>query len=91
MVLTHQNRTAPMQTDKEADPEVQRGFDEDYALAGELRGVDVIFGGHSDHGLWEPVRHPDTGTLVGLTFGQGKYLGLMRLDGRHRERRGRLG
>jgi 2',3'-cyclic-nucleotide 2'-phosphodiesterase (5'-nucleotidase family) len=79
VVLTHQNRTAPMQTDKEADPEVQRGFDEDYALAGELRGVDVIFGGHSDHGLWEPVSHPGSGTLIGLTFGQGKYLGLMRL------------
>lgn len=80
VVLTHQNRTAPMQTDKEADPEVQRGFDEDYALAGDLRGVDVILGGHSDHGLWKPVRHPDTGTLIGLTFGQGKYLGLMRLS-----------
>ena len=80
VVVTHQNRTAPMQTDKEADPEVQRGFDEDYALAGELRGVDVIFGGHSDHGLWEPARHPETGTLIGLTFGQGKYLGLMRLS-----------
>ena len=79
VVLTHQNRTAPMQTDKEADPEVQRGFDEDYALAGELRGVDVIFGGHSDHGLWQPVRHPETGTWIGLTFGQGKYLGRMRL------------
>ena len=79
VVLTHQNRTAPMQTDKEADPEVQRGFDEDYALAGELRGVDVIFGGHSDHGLWQPVQHPETGTWIGLTFGQGKYLGLMRL------------
>ena len=80
VVLTHQNRTAPMQTDKEADPEVQRGFDEDYALAGELHGVDVIFGGHSDHGLWEPVQHPETGTWIGLTFGQGKYLGLMRLS-----------
>lgn len=79
VVLTHQNKTAPMQTDKEADPEVQRGFDEDYALAGELRGVDVILGGHSDHGLWKPARHPDTGTLIGQTFGQGKYLGLMRL------------
>lgn len=75
VVLTHQNKTAPMQTDKEADPEVQRGFDEDYAMAGKLKGVDVIFGGHSDHGLWEPVVHPDTGTVVGLTFGQGKYLG----------------
>ena len=79
VVLTHQNRTAPMQTDKEADPEVQRGFDEDYALAGELRGADVSFGGHSDHGLWQPVRHPETGTWIGLTFGQGKHLGLLRL------------
>ncbi len=79
VVLTHQNRTAPMQTDKEADPEVQRGFDEDYALAGTLRGADVILGGHSDHGLWQPARHPETGTLIGLTFGQGKYLGRMRL------------
>lgn len=75
VVLTHQNKTAPMQTDKEADPEVQRGFDEDYAMAGKLKGVDVIFGGHSDHGLWEPVVHPETGTVIGLTFGQGKYLG----------------
>ncbi len=79
VVLTHQNRTAPMQTDKEADPEVQRGFDEDWEMAGALEGVDVIFGGHSDHGLWEPVQHPETGTWVGLTFGQGKYLGLLRL------------
>lgn len=75
VVLTHQNKTAPMQTDKEADPEVQRGFDEDYELAGKLKGADVIFGGHSDHGLWKPVIHPDTGTVIGLTFGQGKYLG----------------
>lgn len=75
VVLTHQNKTAPMQTDKEADPEVQRGFDEDYAMAGKLKGADVIFGGHSDHGLWKPVVHPDTGTVIGLTFGQGKYLG----------------
>ncbi len=75
VVLTHQNKTAPMQTDKEADPEVQRGFDEDYEMAGKLKGVDVIFGGHSDHGLWKPVVHPKTGTLIGLTFGQGKYLG----------------
>lgn len=75
VVLTHQNKTAPMQTDKEADPEVQRGFDEDYEMAGKLKGVDVIFGGHSDHGLWKPVVHPKTGTVIGLTFGQGKYLG----------------
>lgn len=75
IVLTHQNKTAPMQTDKEADPEIQRGFDEDYVMAGKLKGVDAIFGGHSDNGLWQPVVHPDTGIVVGLTFGQGKYLG----------------
>nr|WP_244230868.1 bifunctional UDP-sugar hydrolase/5'-nucleotidase [Vibrio ouci] len=75
VVLTHQNKTAPMQTDKEADAEVQRGFDEDYAMAGKLKGVDVIFGGHSDNGLVEPVIHPETGTVIGLTFGQGMHLG----------------
>ncbi len=79
VVLTHQNRTAPMQTDKEADPEVQRGFDEDYALAGSLRGAHVILGGHSDHGLWQPVQHPESGVWIGQTFGQGKHLGRMRL------------
>ena len=75
VVLTHQNRTAPMQTNKESDPSVQRGFDEDYAMAGNLRGVDVIFGGHSDNGLKKPVIHPETGTVIGLTFGQGMHLG----------------
>ena len=75
VVLTHQNRTAPMQTNKESDPSVQRGFDEDYAMAGNLRGVDVIFGGHSDNGLKQPVIHPETGTVIGLTFGQGMHLG----------------
>ena len=75
VVLTHQNRTAPMQTNKESDPSVQRGFDEDYAMAGNLRGVDVIFGGHSDNGLKQPVIHPKTGTVIGLTFGQGMHLG----------------
>lgn len=78
VVLTHQNMTAPMQTNKEADPTVQRGFDEDYAMAGKLRGVDAIFGGHSDNGLHNPVVHPETGTVIGLTFGQGMHLGYTR-------------
>lgn len=80
LVLTHQNKSAPMQSDKEIDKEVQRGFDEDYAMAGAVKGIDIIFGGHSDNGLWEPVVHPETGTLIGLTFGQGKYLGYMKLQ-----------
>ena len=79
VVLTHQNKSAPMQSDKEVDPSVQRGFDEDYAMAGAVKGIDVILGGHSDHGLWQPVQHPETGTLIGITFGQGKYLGYMKL------------
>ncbi len=85
VALTHQNRSAPMQSDKEVDPEVQRGFHEDYALAGAVHGLDVVFGGHSDHGLWEPVRHPLSGTLVGLTFGQGKHLGRLHLRLRENE------
>jgi 2',3'-cyclic-nucleotide 2'-phosphodiesterase (5'-nucleotidase family) len=75
VVLTHQNKTAPMQTNKESDPSVQRGFHEDYEMAGKLKGVDVIFGGHSDNGLLSPVIHPETGTVIGITFGQGMHLG----------------
>lgn len=75
VVLTHQNKTAPMQTNKESDPSVQRGFDEDFEMAGKLKGVDVIFGGHSDNGTLEPVIHPKTGTVIALTFGQGMHLG----------------
>ena len=68
IVLTHQNKTAPMQTNKESDPSVQRGFDEDYQMAGELRGVDAIFGGHSDNGLLQPVKHPDVSQAVVIHY-----------------------
>ena len=44
-------------------------------MAGALKGVDVIFGGHSDNGFNKPVIHPKTGTVIGLTFGQGMHLG----------------
>lgn len=76
ILLTHQGKTAPMQTDKEADPEVQRGIADDYELAGAVRGVDLIVSGHSDNGLWQPVIHPQTGTVIVQTFGQGKHLGV---------------
>jgi arylsulfatase A-like enzyme len=77
VALTHQNKSAPMQSDKEIDPDVQRGFDEDYAMAGAINGLDVILGGHSDNGLWSPVIHPQTGTIIGITFGQSKQIGEM--------------
>ncbi|MBT3463275.1 MAG: bifunctional metallophosphatase/5'-nucleotidase [Gammaproteobacteria bacterium] len=79
LLLTHQGRTAPMQTDKEADPDVQRGFEEEYALAGAVDGIDLIVAGHTDHGLQTPVRHPDTQTLIVETFGQGMHLGVLNL------------
>lgn len=80
VLLTHQNRTAPMQTDKEADPTVQRGYHEDYQLAGVVRGVDLIVGGHSDHGLEHPVQHPETGTWMVMTYGQGLHLGRIQFE-----------
>ena len=80
VLLTHQGKTAPMQTDKEADPEVQRGIADDYQLAGAIHGVDLIVSGHSDNGLWQPVIHPDTGTVIVQTFGQGKQLGIARFE-----------
>ena len=80
VVLTHQGPTAPMQTDKEADPEVQRGNAANLALAGAVPGIDVIFGGHTDAGTPEPLRHPDTGTVVMQTFGQGQNLGWLQID-----------
>lgn len=80
ILLTHQNQSAPMQTDKEVDKEVQRGVQEDYEMAGKMRKVDIIIGGHSDNGLWEPKVHPKTGTMVCQTFGQGKYLGYLKLE-----------
>ena len=76
VLLTHQNRTAPMQTDKEADSMVRRGFDEDFALAGAVSEVDLIVGGHSDNGLEEPVCHPKTGICIVMTYGQGMHLGI---------------
>lgn len=79
VLLTHQGHTAPMQTDAEVDPRLARDIEKDIALAGALDGVDVLFGGHADAGTWEPVVHPDTGTLIMQTFGQATYLGYLQL------------
>jgi 2',3'-cyclic-nucleotide 2'-phosphodiesterase (5'-nucleotidase family) len=87
VALTHQGHTAPMQTDAEADPRLDRDIDKDIALAGEVEGIDVLFGGHADAGTWEPVVNPKTGTLIMQTFGQATYLGYLQLtlDGETRK------
>ncbi|MGH9333070.1 MAG: bifunctional metallophosphatase/5'-nucleotidase [Vicinamibacteria bacterium] len=79
VLLTHQGKTAPMQTDAEIDPRLQRDIDADYALAGAVEGIDVLFAGHADAGTPEPVVHEKTGTLIMQTYGQATYLGYLQL------------
>lgn len=85
VVLAHQGRPGPMQSDAENDPSVQRSLDEDLAFCGAVPGVDVYIGAHSHHGLDEAIVHPDTGTLITQTYGYGTRVGRVRLaidDGR---------
>ena len=79
VLLTHQGKTAPMQTDAETDPRLQRDIDADIALAGAVEGIDVLFAGHADAGTPAPVVHPETGTLIMQTYGQATHLGYLRL------------
>ena len=79
VLLTHQGHTAPMQTDDEARPDIQRDIEADIALAGSVEGIDVLFGGHADAGTPRPVVHPRTGTLIMQTYGQGYHLGYLQL------------
>ena len=79
VLLTHQGKTAPMQTDDEADPGVQRDIEADILLAGAVQGVDVLIGGHADAGQEVPFVHPETGTLICQTYGQGTRLGYLKL------------
>lgn len=79
VLLTHQGKTAPMQTDAESDPRLQRDIDADIKLAGAVTGVDVLLAGHADAGTPEPVVHPETGTLIMQTYGQGTHLGFLQL------------
>lgn len=80
VVLTHQGKTAPMQTDDEGRPDVQRDIDADINLAGSVTGIDVLLGGHADAGTRKPVVHPTTGTVIMQTFGQGQHLGFLQLQ-----------
>lgn len=79
VLLTHQGKTAPMQTDAETDPRLQRDIDADIALAGAVDGIDVLFAGHADAGTPEPIVHPVTGTLIMQTYGQATHLGYLQL------------
>ncbi len=79
VVLTHQGKTAPMQTDGEARPEIQRDIDAEIELAGFVEGIDIIFSGHADAGTEKPVVHPRTGTLIMQTYGHGFHLGYLQL------------
>ena len=80
MLLTHQGKTAPMQTDAESDPRLQRDIDADIDLAGAVTGVDVLFAGHADAGTPEPIVHPETGTIIMQTYGQATHLGFLQLS-----------
>jgi 2',3'-cyclic-nucleotide 2'-phosphodiesterase (5'-nucleotidase family) len=79
VLLTHQGKTAPMQTDAESDPRLQRDIDADIRLAGAVSGIDVLFAGHADAGTPEPVVHESTGTLIMQTYGQATHLGFLQL------------
>lgn len=80
VVLAHQGKTGPMQSDAEGRPEVQRDVDEDLRLAGAVPGIDVLVGGHAHRGLEQPLVHPKTGTLVVQTYGYGTRLGYLKLS-----------
>ncbi|MGA7990138.1 MAG: 5'-nucleotidase C-terminal domain-containing protein [Thermoanaerobaculia bacterium] len=93
VVLAHQGKTGPMQTDAEGRPEVQRDFAEDIALAGAVPGIDVFVGGHAHRGIERPYVHPKTGTLIVQTYGYGTRLGYLKLklkDGRVADYHGEL-
>jgi 2',3'-cyclic-nucleotide 2'-phosphodiesterase (5'-nucleotidase family) len=79
VLLAHQGKTGPQQTDAEARPEVQRDFDEDIRLCGEVEGIDVFVGGHAHRGIETPFVHPKTGTLIVQTYGYGTRLGYLKL------------
>ena len=79
VLLVHQGKTAPMQTDAESDPRLQRDIDADIFLAGAVQGADVLFAGHADAGTPSAIVHPKTGTLIMQTYGQATHLGYLQL------------
>lgn len=79
VVLAHQGKTGPMQTDAEARPELQRNFDEDIKLTTEVKGINVFIGGHAHRGIEKPYVNKKTGTIILQTYGYGTRLGYLKL------------
>ncbi|MBT8078261.1 MAG: bifunctional metallophosphatase/5'-nucleotidase [Gammaproteobacteria bacterium] len=79
VLLTHQGKTAPMQTDAESDPRLQRDIDADIALAGAVPGIDVLLAGHADAGTPVPVINEKSGTIIMQTYGQATHLGYLQI------------
>lgn len=80
VVLAHQGKTGPQQTDAEARPEVQRDFDEDIRFCKEVPGIDVYVGGHAHRGIEVPYKEPANGSLIVQTYGYGTRLGYIKVQ-----------
>lgn len=80
VVLAHQGKTGPQQTDAEARPEVQRDFDEDIRFCKEVPGIDVYIGGHAHRGIEVPFKEPTNGSLIVQTYGYGTRLGYLKVQ-----------
>ncbi|MCP3867734.1 MAG: thiosulfohydrolase SoxB [Gammaproteobacteria bacterium] len=61
------------------------GMDVDLKMASRVRGIDVIFGGHTHDGVPAPsvIKNKGGKTLVTNAGSNGKFLGVMDLDVRH--------
>lgn len=80
VVLAHQGKTGPQQTDAEARPEVQRDFDEDIRFCKEVTGIDLYIGGHAHRGIEVPFKEPTNGSLIVQTYGYGTRLGFIKMQ-----------
>ena len=93
VVLAHQGKTGPQQTDAEARPEVQRDFDEDIRFCKEVPGIDIYVGGHAHRGIEAPYKEPTNGALIVQTYGYGTRLGYLKVqvkDGKVKAANGEL-
>eukprot|EP01133_Synstelium_polycarpum_P013489 gene13489-15892_t len=79
VVLAHQGKTGPQQTDAEARPEVQRDVKEDIDFCSVVPGIDIYIGGHAHKGMERPYKEPVNGALIVQTYGYGTRLGYLKV------------